>query len=127
VQDPENGALDLVCSHDLRGSANQTTITTKNAIQSSIVTSAAMSNFEERLTRLPHGARGWNCTKGTTMSQLGSTNHQGHLLDTLTLVEKPTFEELQFSVHITKETTPAKDAGGLAKNDGAENTLRMAR
>ena len=45
IQDPENGALDLLRNHDPRGLANQTTITTKNAIQSSIVNSAAMSNF----------------------------------------------------------------------------------
>jgi hypothetical protein len=127
IQDPENGALDLLRNHDLRGFANQTTITTKNAIQSSIVDSAAMRNFEESLARLPREARGQNRTEGTTMSQLGSTDDRGHLLDTLALAKKLTFEELHFSAHITIETTPAKDAGGLAKNDGAENTLRMAR
>ena len=127
IQDPENGALDLLRNHDLRGLANQTTITTKNAIKSSIVNSAAVSNFEESLTRLPREARGRNPTEGTTMSKLGSTDDRGHLLDTVTLVKKFTFEELHFPGHITVETTPAKDAGGLTKNDGTKNTLRMAR
>ena len=121
IQDPENGALDLLRNHDLRGLANQTTITTKNAIQSSIVNSAAMSNFEEGLTRLPREARGRNRTEGTTMSILGSTDDRGHLLDTVALVKKFTFEELHFPVHITVETAHAKDVGSRMEKYGAEN------